>query len=86
MKVNNFLTMEEFMFFIIEASVIPGYAISGTVYQIGKQVKGFSVGDEVVGLCPFNGIGGCAQYTVQSWVNLGMFKIFEKPLSNSNLS
>jgi NADPH:quinone reductase-like Zn-dependent oxidoreductase len=42
--------------------VIPSHEFSGVVAEVGESVTGFSVGDEVYGLVPFDRDGAAAEY------------------------
>eukprot|EP01121_Diplochlamys_sp_Union-15-3_P002719 TRINITY_DN1246_c0_g1_i1.p1 TRINITY_DN1246_c0_g1~~TRINITY_DN1246_c0_g1_i1.p1 ORF type:complete len:334 (-),score=58.29 TRINITY_DN1246_c0_g1_i1:103-1104(-) len=43
---------------------VPGVSISGTLVEVGVQVKGWTVGDNIIGIAPIDTSGGWAEYIV----------------------
>eukprot|EP00164_Ancoracysta_twista_P005494 GFYU01007539.1.p1 GENE.GFYU01007539.1~~GFYU01007539.1.p1 ORF type:complete len:377 (+),score=90.17 GFYU01007539.1:110-1240(+) len=55
----------------VQAGNIIGYEISGCIEELGNEVTGFDVGDDVVALSPLdNPVGGYAEYSVQYAYNV----------------
>lgn len=50
--------------------IIPSHEMSGTVRQLGRGVTAFSVGDEVIGLVPFDRDGAAAELVTLPAINL----------------
>lgn len=48
----------------VELPHVPGYDVSGTIDAIGEGVKGYAIGDAVIGFLPMERDGGAAEYVV----------------------